>query len=264
MIAGPPDSDVVVPSVVLDLADGRDVRAVWLNQLGGLTFEIGVGADRCFAKWAPIGTGLDLAGEAARMAWARPFSSVPEVLAVGESPAGAWLATVPLPGESAVAKRWKQEPAIAVAAIGAGLRYLHDHAPTESCPYSWSAQDRLVTAQQRAADGLTDPDDWHACHRHLTVRDALAILEHPPPVDRLVVCHGDACAPNSIIDAGTWSGHVDLGSLGVADRWADLAIATWSTEWNYGPGWERALLDAYGVEIDVERTAYYRLLWDMT
>ena len=23
--------------------------------------------------------------------------------------------------------------------------------------------------------------------------------------------------------------------LGLADRWADLAIATWSSEWNYGP-----------------------------
>jgi kanamycin kinase len=24
---------------------------------------------------------------------------------------------------------------------------------------------------------------------------------------------------------------VDLGELGIADRWADLAVATWSTEW---------------------------------
>jgi kanamycin kinase len=264
VLAGPPDRDVAVPSVVLDLADGRDVRAVWLNQLGGLTFELGTGANRCFAKWAPTSSGLDLAGEVARMAWAKQFSLVPEILTAGEDLAGAWLATVPLPGESAVAERWKQEPAIAVAAVGAGLRYLHEHAPTGTCPFSWSAHDRLIAAQQRAAEGLTDPADWHAVHQHFTVQDALAILENPPPVDQLVVCHGDACAPNTIIDAGTWSGHVDVGSLGIADRWADLAIATWSTEWNYGPGWERTLLDAYGVDVDAERTAYYRLLWDLT
>jgi aminoglycoside phosphotransferase len=36
-----------------------------------------------------------------------------------------------------------------------------------------------------------------------------------------VVCHGDACAPNTLIAAeGRWSGHVDLGMLGTADRWA--------------------------------------------
>jgi kanamycin kinase len=71
-------------------------------------------------------------------------------------------------------------------------------------------------------------------------------------------------APNTLIGSdGRWSGHVDLGRLGIADLWADLAIATWSAGWNYGPGWERLLLDAYGVEPDPERTRHYRLLWDL-
>jgi len=85
-----------------------------------------------------------------------------------------------------------------------------------------------------------------------------------PPADRLVVCHGDACSPNTLItEDSRCSGHVDLGELGVADRWADLAVATWSTEWNYGPGWEDLLLSAYGVAPDPDRTRYYRLLWDL-
>ena len=52
------------------------------------------------------------------------------------------------------------------------------------------------------------------------------------------------------------------GSLGVADRWADLAIASWSLEWDYGPGHERPFWDAYGIEPDPERIALYRRLWD--
>jgi len=56
---------------------------------------------------------------------------------------------------------------------------------------------------------------------------------------------------------------VDLGSLGTADRWADLAVATWSTQWNCGAGWEQLLLDAYGTDPDPGRSAYYRLLWDL-
>ena len=76
-----------------------------------------------------------------------------------------------------------------------------------------------------------------------------------------MVCHGDACAPNTLLyPDGRWSGHVDFGLLGTGDRWADIAVATWSAEWNYGPGWEPLLLDAYGVEPDAERTRYYRLL----
>ena len=43
----------------------------------------------------------------------------------------------------------------------------------------------------------------------------------------------------------------------MADRWADLAIATWSTTWNYGPGWEIPLPDACGVDPNPTRTRYY-------
>jgi kanamycin kinase len=87
----------------------------------------------------------------------------------------------------------------------------------------------------------------------------------------LVVCHGDACAPDTLIDAdGRYSGHVEFGSLGIADRWADLAVATLSLGWNYpgstSPGsWEDELLAAYGIErpstLEAVRIDYYRRLW---
>ncbi|MCP4083594.1 MAG: phosphotransferase [Actinomycetia bacterium] len=94
--------------------------------------------------------------------------------------------------------------------------------------------------------------------------DAIGAIDNPPPVDQLVVCHGDACAPNTLLSAdGGLAGHVDFGALGVADHWADLAVATWSIVWNYGPAWEHRLLDAYGIDPDPERTAYCRLLWDL-
>ena len=124
------------------------------------------------------------------------------------------------------------------------MRALHEALPVEDCPFSWSVPVRL---QQAAAAGLR-----------------IDAVPTPPPIDRLVVCHGDACSPNTLIDVdGRCSGHVDLSNLGTADRWADLAVATWSTEWNYGPGWEQTFLQAYGVEPDLERTRFYRALWDL-
>lgn len=119
-------------------------------------------------------------------------------------------------------------------------------------------------ARERAQAGLLDPAEWDDDHRHLSVDEAVATVAQIPAIDRLVVCHGDACSPNTIIaDDGSLAGHVDLGAMGSADRWADLAVATMATRWNYGTGWEEALLDAYGVAPDPERTAYYRLLWDL-
>jgi len=189
---------------------------------------------------------------------------VPRILDRGADETGSWLVTAGLPGHSAVFEPWKDDPATAVRAIGEGLRALHDTLPVSECPFSWSAERRLADAHAQAAAGRVDPQSWHAEHRDLTVDRALDILTDIPPADELVVCHGDACAPNTIIgDDGHWCGHVDLGALGVADRWADLAIATWSTEWNYGPRWQAPLLDAYGIEADPDRIRYYRLLGDI-
>lgn len=266
MIAQAPESDpavpAAVPAAVAALADGRPLRAVWENELGGLTFEIGAGDGRCFVKWAPAGSGLDLAREAPRLRWAAQFTPVPRVLAEGSDSSGAWLVTAPVPGSSAVDPRWKAQPRTAVIAIGEGLRALHEALPVATCPFSWSARDRVADAHRRAAAGPLRGAG--APGGQAGLRRALELISDIPPDDRLVVCHGDSCSPNTLIgDDGRWSGHVDMGALGVADRWADLAIATLASQWNYGMGWEGLLLDAYGIAADTDRIRYYRLLWDM-
>jgi aminoglycoside phosphotransferase len=253
-----------VPRPVTDLAAGRPVREVWENAVGGRTFEVGGAAGRYFIKWTPASSGIDLAREAARLEWARSYITVPRVLGHGRGDAESWLVTFALPGENAVTDRWRADPATAVTAIGEGLRVMHEAMPAEACPFSWMAEDQLDDVRRRAGLGHLDPASWHPVHRSLSTEQALDRLADIPPVDRLVVCHGDACAPNTLItEDGRCSGHVDLDQLGVADRWADLAVATWSVDWNYGPVWEDLLLSAYGVGPDPERTRYYRLLWDL-
>lgn len=163
-------------------------------------------------------------------------------------------------GTSAVAPRWIADPHTAVAGLGRGLRQLHDALPLAACPFGWGAAGRIAKANGQA--GQLQPDEWPAEFADLTVEQALGRIADPPPVDRLVVCHGDACAPNTLLhNDGRLAGHVDLGTLGIADRWADLAVATWSAEWNYGADWTDVLLEAYGVRRDQARIDYYRLLW---
>lgn len=246
-VAGPPPGTVAVPAAVRTVAADERVVPVWRNERGGLTFALP--ATRRYVKWQPAGSGIDLAHEAARLAWAAPHTTVPDVLATGSDEDGAWLVTAALPGLSAVSPRWVAAPAVAAAAIGAGLRAMHDALPVASCPFDWGVAARLARADERGSGSSA----------------ARSAVGEPPPIDLLVVCHGDACAPNTLLDdAGRWSGHVDLGALGVADRWADLAVATASLGWNYGPGWDGALLEAYGVAPDDERAAYYLRLWDAT
>lgn len=240
-----PTSPPQVPSVVDRFAAGRSVHAVWVNELGGVTFRVDSDSSGIeFIKVAEAGV-ADFAAEARRLSWAARFITAPQVLGVGRdtTPDGdwAWLRTRALPGRSAVHPRWIAAPDVAVRAIGAGLRTLHDQLPVRSCPFDWSVTGRLA----------------------MLTPAARAQLGEPPPVDQLVVCHGDACSPNTLIDDdGRCCGHVDFGDLGVADRWADLAVATLALGWNYpGRGWDAEFFAAYGIEPDPPRLDYYRRLW---
>ena len=227
-LAAAPEGPVDVPDLVRASArdlDGLD--AVWLNQLGGLTFRDG---DR-FLKWNPLGNGVDLADERARLEWMVQRHPVPEVLDFGRDDAGQLLVTRALNGTGAVTDEWRGRPREAVRAIAEGLRALHD-VPASDCPFVC---------------------DWAA-----TGAPALAVVD----VD-VVVVQGDPCAPNTIIDADArFAGHVDLGSLGTGDRWSDLAVASMSLGWNFGPGWESEFFAAYGVAPDPDRIRHYRALWD--
>ena len=238
-----PAADLAVPARVRALARGATVTPVWINRVGGVTFRT---SDDRYIKVGPLHRETSMAAEADRLRWAAPYTAVPAVWERGDDGAEEWLVTRALPGLSAVDPRWIAEPETAVRAIGEGLRALHDALPVADCPFDWTVPTRIANA---AARGIHVPD----------------ALRAPPPVDVLVVCHGDACAPNTLLDAhGRPLAHVDLGALGVADRWADIAVAAMSTTWNYGTGWERALVDAYGIAPDGARLAYYRDLWNAT
>ena len=230
-----PDGEVPIPTVVRELAGSDNIEPVWSNELGGLTFSLG---DARYVKWTPPETSIDLEDERCRLQWVIQYSPVPKVLESGSDDSGSWMVTAALPWENAVSDRWMADPVRAVRAAATGLRAFHDRVPVAQCPFDWSVRTRIGD-------------------RDLPVDS--------PPIDKLVVCHGDACMPNTLIaDDGSWAAHVDMGTMGVADRWADLAPAIWSIEYNYGRDYCEEFLTAYGVELDRERLDYYLWLWEST
>jgi aminoglycoside phosphotransferase len=218
-----------------------------------------------YLKVARRGWEQSLAAEHERLVWAAGRLLVPSVLDYGRDSACEWLLSAGLPGVNATDDGLRADPARLAPLLAAGLRQFHTVA-VDDCPFDSRLDVMLASARQRVAAGLVDARrDLHRDHGDITPEQALARLEQlRPQQEDLVVCHGDYCLPNVLIRDGCVSGYVDLGQLGVADRWADLATATWSVTWNLGPGWEDLFLETYGVERDAEKLAFYRLLYDLT
>ncbi len=222
-----------VPGIARELADGAEPELVWRNDLDGLTFRIG----RRFLKWNPASAGVDLERERCRLEWISPRHPAPLVVDFGREGDAQWLLTEGLPGSSAVGDVWRVRRPEAIGAIATGLRAMHA-IPIDEFPAQWT-NEGWVGRQPPA-------------------------LGPRPPIDGPVLVHGDACAPNTLIsDDGEWTGNVDFGDLAVGDRWADLAIASLSLDWNFGEGHQAELFDAYGIAPDEVRIGYYRRLWEL-
>jgi kanamycin kinase len=224
---------VAVPGIVRALAGEFEPELVWRNELGGLTFRFG----GRFLKWNPASSGLDLEREFVRLRWLSARHPAPRPVDYGEDGGGQWLVTEALPGKLAIAEEWRARAPEAIRAIATGLRAIHA-IPIDDCPAEWAAQVWF---------GRPSPS-----------------LGPRPPIDEPVLVHGDACAPNTLIsEEGLWAGNVDFGALAVGDRWADLAIASMSLDWNFGEGHQQEFFDVYGIDADAERIRYYRALWDL-
>jgi kanamycin kinase len=222
-----------MPAVARQLAGSQEPELIWRNDLDGLTFRIG---DR-YLKWNPPSTGVDLERELVRLRWLSVRHPAPRVIDYGVDGDAQWLLTEALPGGSAVGDEWRARRPEAIRAIATGLRAIHA-IPIDHFPAEWTAE--VWVGRQPPSIGAR------------------------PPIDDPVLVHGDACAPNTLISQdGTWTGNVDFGDLAVGDRWADLAVASMSLDWNFGEGHQPEFFDAYGIAPDEDRIRYYRALWDL-
>lgn len=217
-----------------------------------------------FVKLKRDGGYPGLPAEAARMTWLGGHLPVPEVLHEGSEGGIDWLVTMELPGQDATDDRWSEDPARLVRGLARGLKRFHS-IPAAGCPFDFRLHTALQHVRSRLDSGSIEPGrDFHPEFAGLEAAEAVQMLERTVPTSEdLVVCHGDYCPPNTLLHDWEPVGFVDLGELGVADRWWDLAVATWSVEWNFGPGYQDIFLTEYGIERDESRISFYRLLYDL-
>lgn len=227
---------------------------------------------RAYAKSGSGQVRADLADEHERLSWLTEVD-VPtaEVLDWADDGETATLTMRALPGIAMSQVESSAVPA-AVRSLGRFLERLHA-VDLEACPFQrWLAL-TVPLARVRADQRLVDEGDLDDEREGASTQDLLAELVERRPraeeleVGDLVVCHGDACLPNFLLDPASLevTGMIDVHRLGVADRHLDLALATRSisdTRLNpaYGAPAAEALVEAYGVPVDPWRLDFYRLL----
>lgn len=204
-----------------------------------------------------------LIDEMARLRWLADALPVP-ALEYFECTAGeAWLLTRALPGRTAY--QWLLEAPergkSIVTAVALCLQRLH-MLPPEQCPYHAHHSGRLAEARRRIDSGVVDTEDFDDARAGWTAEQVWqAMAEHLPLKPDAVVSHGDYSLDNILLDeSGQITGLIDLGRLGVADRYQDLAIL-WNCLEEFGPELQQTFFKAYGLEApDVAKLTFHLCL----
>jgi kanamycin kinase len=253
-----------LPADILDRYSAWTFRPVSVHPGNSVMYRIAHGDEVRFLKVVRRGWFPSAEAEASRMLWARAHVPVPDILDRGASAAATWFVSRAIPGEDATNRRFRSDLAGLVQRLAGALRQFHSM-PVAECPFSFRIDEALEHVVRRFRHGEIDPArDFHTEHSELSADLAVKrLLATRPAAEDVVVCHGDYCVPNILFRDSALAGFVDLGEMGVADRWWDLAVATWSLTWNFGPGYEAMFLDAYGVKVGEQRLQYYRLLYDL-
>jgi streptomycin 3"-kinase len=263
----------ILSPVLLGVGDG-DWVPVTAGESGAAVFR-STDAIR-YAKCVSAADAADLEAERDRVAWLNDQGVPgPRVLDWYSGDAGACLVTSAVSGIPA-----DQVPAedllVAWERIADAVRRLHE-VPVSQCPFHRGLDAMVAVARDVVARDAVHPEFLPVEQQHTPTAELLDRLTRQVPRRReqeaadAVVCHGDLCLPNIILDPQTLdvSGFIDLGRLGLADRYADLALLlanareTWTDE-ERARGADMAFAERYGIALDHDRLRFYLHLDPLT
>lgn len=210
--------------------------------------------------------------ECEMLKWLDGKLPVPRILGHASQDGMSYLLMSKMQGKMACDEELMTNPEVVVSALAQSLKRLWEVDITD-CPVRWDLDVKLAIAKENVEQGLVDVEDAEpetfGKNGFAGPKELLDWLVANRPKEEPVLAHGDFCMPNIFIEDGKTVGYIDLGRIGIADKWQDIALCYRSLKHNYagvfgGKVYEdfrpEMLFEKLGMEPDWERIRYYILV----
>lgn len=201
------------------------------------------------------------------MQWLRGKLPIPEVMAYVVENGYSYLLMTRIAGEMCCSPYYMEHSDEMVALMAEGLHRLWCIDTTE-CPRMRTLGEDTEKALERIRGGRLNREELLECGFETADEMAEWIEAHPVEYDP-VLSHGDYCLPNLLLKDGEISGYIDIGGIGVADRYSDIVDCWNSLKNNFGGVFggkvyedfdPDVLFEKLGIEIDPVKFRYCRLI----
>ena len=207
----------------------------------------------------------------AAMRWSEEKIPVPKILCHEVENGISYLLMEKMEGIMACDESLLEQPEVLTKALAEGMKLLW-RTDTAGCPRIRTLPYLLEEARYNIDHGRVDMDnvepETFGENGFRNPEDLLNWLADNPIPSEPVLSHGDYCLPNVFVKNGHFRGFIDVGDLGIGEKWRDIALCYRSLRDNLGGRYggkvydfdPKRLFDALEIEPDWEKIRYHLLL----
>ena len=196
--------------------------------------------------------------------WLDGKLSVPEIVLFDNETENEFLITKAISGEMVCSEKYLNNPTLALEIIKQAFDNIYS-VDISDCPFNVSNKYKLSLIKNNVEKGLIKNEDLKSetLERFGNVEGLLNYLINNQFEEELCFSHGDTSLPNIFSSNDKFSGFIDVGECGIADKWFDLAICEKSIRRNFGEKYISEFYKKLNIVPDRNKIDYYLLMMEL-
>lgn len=246
---------------VLNFIENADLEEISIGCSDSQVFRIESESGLYYLKIAKKGL---LTSEYEKLKWLDGKLSVPKIVLYDYEDSTEYLITEAIDGEMVCSEYYLNNPESGIKVIAKAFEQIKN-VDINDCPFNVSIDYKLSLVENNVKNNLISVENLkeETFKRFGSLENIIEFLKDNKFNDEYCFSHGDTSLPNIFASKNRFTGFIDVGECGIADKWFDLAICEKSIKRNYGEEYISKFYEALNITPERDKIDYYLLMMEL-